>query len=319
MASQKLYIPPDGISVRLANLKSHRVLFSRSHEAPYFGHHPLADVCDDQWWKIIPGTGSREGTYLIKSDVTSEVLYSRSNNAPNFGTDGGNGSYDDQWFVFEAGIGRRASYFRIKAPSTNTVVFSRDADPQLSSHPADGTVSDDQYFTFMMEDMVLDSMVFHETGGVIGGTSPSSLGKQTLPNRSSTPQTITATFTEQEDREYSFEHTTGMSLTVGTELSVGVPGIAEGKISMSATHSEEFKWGSTTKTGKGTAYNFAVTAPPWTCVTAYATMNKSKMSVPYTMTLKSKSTGYKVVTEGVFHGVHMYDATCSYTEEKLSH
>jgi hypothetical protein len=284
---------------------------------PGFGHFPLGEIYDDHWWNIIPGTGKHKNQYMIKSKNTGEVIFSRTHMDPVVGTIGSNGSYEDNWFEFEAGPANdeRANHFRIFCPKSQTVLVSRThMSPEVTNfYPVDKKY-DDQYFGFLLEDMVVDDIKYDIDNSTMAGATPMFMGRQTVTNKSSMVQPPTSvTFTEQEDNEYSFEHTSGFSATIGTEFSVGVPGIADGKVSMSATHTEEFKWGKTTKKGKGTAHTVQVQAEPNSTVVVTATINQTRINVPYTMTLKSRSTGHKITNRGIFHGVCMYNMEVVYT------
>jgi len=284
---------------------------------PGFGHFPLGEVYDDHWWNIIPGTGNHKDQYMIKSKNTGNVIWSRANQDPVVGAINSNGAYNDNWFKFEPGSanGPLSNHFRIVCPATETVLVSRvDQKPEVTNYGSKGTKYDDQYFCFLLEDMVVDDIKYDIDNSTMSGATPMFMGRQTVVNNSPMVQPPTSvTFTEQEDNEYSFEHTSGFSLTIGTEFSVGVPGVAEGKISMSATHTEEFKWGNTTKKGKGTAHTIQVQAQPKSTVVVTATINQTRINVPYTMTLKSRSTGHKISNRGIFHGVCMYDMNVVYT------
>ncbi|OJD40670.1 natterin-like protein [Diplodia corticola] len=311
-----LYIPPEGISFRLAGFASSCVLFSRHHESPSFGHFPLGEIYADQWWQLVPGSGEHEGRYLIKSDRTKEVIWSRTNMKPYVGTiDVSGGSYSDNWFVLEPGTGKLTNYFRLVCPYSNTVLFSRThMSPEVGNFHADGDKYDDQYFHFLFEDMDVESIHFDVDKGEIVNSVPLVIARQRLVNDTSVPQSLSSTFTKSEQRESSFEYTRGFAVTVGLEFSAGIPIVADGKISVSTTVSSEFKWGTTTTTTESFSDTFNVTAPANSSVIASATVHRYELSVPYTMTLKSRATEYEIKTEGVYHGVSFHDLVCHYSE-----
>ncbi|KAL0257480.1 hypothetical protein SLS55_008293 [Diplodia seriata] len=314
-----LYIPPKEVPVRIVGLSSSRALFSRHHRSPYFWHHPFGEEFADQWWYIVPGSGSHQGKYLIKSKHTQEVIFSRTHMKPNVGTIDSDGKYEDNWFVLEPGTGQRINNFRLVCPYSDTILFSRThQDPQVDNWGSGNTKYDDQYFRLFFENMVFKGIKFNVDEGKILDTTPIMLARSNLSNNSSVDQKISSTFKEATENESSFEYTLGFAVEVGTSFSCGVPLLAEGKIEVSATVSNEFKWGSTTKKVTEFSATFEATAPPHSTVVASATVTRSVMQVPFTMTWTSPEHGYEVKTEGAYRGVQFYDLKCDYTEPRSS-
>lgn len=87
----------------------------------------------------------------------------------------------------------------------------------------------------------------------------------------------------------------------------GIPFIAEGKISVEASATQQWSWGETKS--YTTSYNtsFPVTAGPGEVVHALSSVNQGQIDVPFTIHLRSKSKGVKVETKGVWRGVSTWD------------
>lgn len=72
---------PDLGQFRIVGYSSGQVIFSRTHQQPKVGITNILPECPDQWFTLIPGTGSKEDLYAIKS-VHTGVLYSRRGREP---------------------------------------------------------------------------------------------------------------------------------------------------------------------------------------------------------------------------------------------
>lgn len=80
--TEEIYIPPTGISFRLLGYLSQNVIFSRNSPEPQVYTHPAHDDYADHYFTLVPGTGARQGSYLIKSTYTGKVLFSRTHATP---------------------------------------------------------------------------------------------------------------------------------------------------------------------------------------------------------------------------------------------
>ena len=67
--------------------------------------------------------------------------------------------------------------------------------------------------------------------------------RKIIKNRSSQTQTTSYTVSRTVTETSSFSHTAGASVTIGTTFSVGVPFIAKGEVSVSATASYSYTTG----------------------------------------------------------------------------
>ncbi|KAK0469228.1 uncharacterized protein EV420DRAFT_15892 [Desarmillaria tabescens] len=301
-----MYIPPQGIYFRLLGRVSQCVLFARNGPEPLVWQYKGPEY-EDQLFTLIHGTGSHAGLYAIKSKCTGKVLFSRGSPPPRVGQIEGDGAHPDNWFDLEEGSGKYAGGFRILCSSTGLVLYSRtNAEPLFGNHPK-ADVAADQYFSFIFEDMIVKSVDYKLELGKILNVTPHVLANQTLRNNSDREQEMAFDFSENVTQTSLFEYTTGFTVSVGTEFSVGIPLVAEGKISVSTTLNNEWRFGIQNTFSKTYTAHFPVKAGPQQTVHAVSTVQQGTLDVPYTMHLASKSAGVKVEMEGVWRGVSTWE------------
>ena len=94
MSSSPIYIPPEGLRVRIQSYATSGVVFTFSTEAQglVVGNltYPTAG-----WWTFLHGSGNHAGRYAIKSQETGEFLFSRGS-SPVVGTVKGDGQDEDK-------------------------------------------------------------------------------------------------------------------------------------------------------------------------------------------------------------------------------
>ncbi|KAI0315459.1 hemolytic lectin [Amylostereum chailletii] len=305
----EIYIPPNGLYFRLLGYASQRVLFSRSHAEPQVWHHPVDSEYEDQYFTLIHGTGSRKGLYAIKSKRTGKVLFSRTLQDPNVWHVDGDGKYNDNWFELEPGKGQYAKTFRLLCPATNTVIFSRvGVDPEVYNYPGPpNSIYADQHFSFRFEDMQIDKIEYDLKVGRIISSTPEILANQTLTNGSDREQEMKFELNRSETHTSTFEYGIGFTISVGATAKGGVPFIAEGELRIDTSVTNEWKFGEANSFTKTYTASFPVKAGPHETVRAVSTVNRGELEVPYTIHLRSKSTGFKVETKGKWHGVSTWD------------
>ncbi|KAK6339927.1 hypothetical protein TWF718_009316 [Orbilia javanica] len=308
----KFFIPPPSIRVRIIGVLSRAAIYSNPRNDHILKQVPMAELYDDQWFYIIPGTGDKKSFYRIKSAFTGEGVYLNRGKA---GTIGWNSVFDDQYFRFDAGVGSRTGTFRLICPGTLSTMFSRasDADPSVGSVPG-GSFFDDQWFSFAYEDMELESIDYKIDENKILEVQPVSIGKKTARNQTEETQLTTVTLTETIEEERTFNSELGTKLGVSVEASVGIPLLAESKVTVSTEISTVIAWGTATRTSKSWSDSVQITTGPWKVYKVYATARRTRFSVPFTATWKSKSTGEKMTTAGTYEGVSVYDFDTTYSE-----
>ncbi|KAK0231736.1 hemolytic lectin LSLb [Armillaria nabsnona] len=301
-----MYIPPQGIYFRLTGQESQHVLYSRRGPSPELWHYK-GDKYEDQLFTLIHGAGSRAGLYAIKGKHSGKVLYSRTSPEPCVGHVDGDGMYNDNWFDLEVGIGPHAGHFRIVCPATGEVLFSRTtADPKFGNYTR-AKFCADQYFSMGFEDMVVKRVEYDVARGKILRVTPHVLANQTLKNNSDDEQEMSFHFSENVTHTSTFQYTTGFTIEVGTEFSAGVPLVAEGKISVSASQSNAWSFGTEKSFSKTYTAQFPVKAGPHKTVRGVSSVQQGTLEVPYTIHLVSKSGGVWVETKGIWRGVSTWE------------
>ncbi|RVD88913.1 uncharacterized protein DFL_003076 [Arthrobotrys flagrans] len=308
----KFFIPPATIRVRLVGVLSRAALFSNPRYDGVLKQVPMAELYDDQWFYVIPGTGDKASFYRLKSAYTNEAVYLNRGKA---GTFDFNSSFDDQFFSFEAGTGSRVGTFRLVCPATNAVLFSRanSSDPPVGSIPA-GAFFDDQWFSFAYEDMELQSIKYDIDEHKILEVQPVSIATKTARNETEDTQISTVTFSESIEEERTFNSELGTKLGVSVEASVGIPLVAESKVTVSTEISTTIAWGTATRTTKSWSDAIQITTGPFKVYKIYASARRSRFTVPFTAIWKSKSTGQTMQTAGSYGGVSVYDFETTYSE-----
>jgi hypothetical protein len=304
------YIPPPGVFFRLRGYSSGYVLFSRTHAEPQVFHHPQDSLYDDQFFQLIPGTGEYAGYYNIKGKATDMVLFSLPSGPIRVGHMDADIMDERQpatWFRLEPGSGKHASDFRLCNDFSGTALVSRRHEkPEVINHPATD-VYDDQYFSFLFEDMIVDRVVYHVDQGKILASTPIVIATQQLFNHSNIEQSMEFTINETMTETSTFDYTLGFTVTVGASYKAGIPIVAEQEIRVDVTNSHTFQWGSTTSSSKSYIARLPVVTPPHTTARAVSSITSSIIDVPFTMYLRSASTGVEVETEGIYKGETTWD------------
>ncbi|KAF2755372.1 hypothetical protein EJ05DRAFT_99601 [Pseudovirgaria hyperparasitica] len=310
MSVYQFYIPPKEISFRLKNYLSKKVLYSKKGD---FGHYD-GGINDDQYWQLIPGTGEYEGYYMVKSKNTSECLFSRTKKTPNVDTTSGNGKWRDNWFKLEPGTGDRANYFRLRNLDSNTVVFSRtEKKPYVGNFGADGDKFDDQYWSFEFEDMEFVSIDYRIDQQKALSSKPVSIAHKTLVNENGEKDlTMVVVLAKNMTMTSIHEYTNGISVK-GTYSFSSLASIIGTSLEIGA--SKEWKVGEHTTTTTVFEDRPELTAAPGYVTTGEIVSTQKELEIPYTMVLKSKSTGYEVKSSGTYKGVTYWDTkTTMYTK-----
>ncbi|KAK0209867.1 hypothetical protein IW262DRAFT_497764 [Armillaria fumosa] len=298
-----IYIPPEGLYFRLFAIESKCVLYSRRSPTPQVWQYKGGNEYEDQLFTLIHGTGERAGLYAIKGKATGWMLYSRASPDPRVGHVNEDRMNDTSWFVFEVGVGEYRKDFRILCPASGQVLFSRlNQNPNFGNYTRTG-VHADQYFTMKFEDMVVKSVDYDVAQGKILDVTPRVLANQTLRNNTNYEQEMSFSFSESVTQTSKFEYSTGFTIQVGMEFSVGIPLVAEGKISVSVSHSNVWTFGTEDSFSKTYTANFPVKAGPHTTVRGVSSVQQGTLEVPYTLHLVSKSAGVRVETKGIWRGV----------------
>lgn len=307
-----LYIPPESIRFRLVGYLSQHAIFSRTHALPEVWHYPASEDYPDHWFTLLHGSGNHSGLYAIKSQNTGKVLFSR-NPGPTVGHIEGDGRYEDNWFRIEPGPGQYSSYFRLITPSQGKALVSRLSPDPTFSNSSSNEFHTGQLFSFFWEEMNINRVDFKLDAGSILTSTPITLGEQVLTNNSDTEREMSFSVEKSVSNSSTFQYNTGFRPTIGTEFSVGIPVITEGRFTVEASSANTWTW------GKMSSYTIQYTATPIIKVDSRKTVrvasvvNQGTIEVPYNMYLSSKRTGVKVEMSGTWRGVSSWDLRHSIT------
>jgi len=154
------------------------------------------------------------------------------------------------------------------------------------------------------KDYEVIAMEYHVDKAKITPLRPTAVGGEEINNQGSSDQSVAMSISETVSETMSFSHSAGVSVTVGTEFSVGVPFLAEGKVSMEMSASYDFSYGTETSVEKSLQAEFTCVGAAKKRTVCGAVLVKDQVSIPYTMTWGLKRA--KVCTcqeKGVFHEV----------------
>jgi len=310
----ELYIPPKGIYFRILGYSSNCCIYSRNENDPCVWHYNVSHGdFPDQWFSVLPGTGTHAGLYAIKGKESGKVLYSRAENDPKVYHITGDGYYEDNWFRFEAGTGTYKGYFRLITPCNSGAIYSRASnEPTFANYPASPAYPD-HYFAFIFEDMTITKVEYNIDQAKITLAQPLVIASQEATNNTSVAQQSSITVSETKTHTSTFDYTLGFTITVGTTFLAGLPGVAEGKVNASVANEHQFKWGSTDSIAHLWSASFTATIPPHKTIKAVSTVTQGTLNVPYTITLSSKS-GVTTTTTGTWWGTSTWDLRSTVTE-----
>lgn len=140
------------------------------------------------------------------------------------------------------------------------------------------------------------------------------VGQNTARNDTDIAQTITVALTESSTDTSTFEYTLGINVEVKAGIKATWARLVDAKIEVTTAVKSEWKWGTQNADTKTFTTTLAVAAKPWSEVTAIATATKSDIELPFTITWKSKKTGYEVQTKGVYKGTNYWNTKTTFKQ-----
>jgi hypothetical protein len=155
--------------------------------------------------------------------------------------------------------------------------------------------------------MIVDRVVYDIDRGKVLTSVPTVIATQQLVNHSNIQQSMEFSINKTMVHTSTFEYTLGFSVTVGASWDAGIPFVAEAKVKVDVTNSHTFKWGSTNSSSKSYIARLPVVTPPLATAQAVSSVTSSTINVPFTMYLKSASTGVEVQTKGIYKGATTWD------------
>lgn len=129
------------------------------------------------------------------------------------------------------------------------------------------------------------------------------LYRQTVKNDSPTTQISTVTGTRSVTELSGWSDTVGFKIGVSTSLSVGIPRIVDGKVTVSSELSNTYTWNGSTATTHTWGFNTPLAVPGNTTYVAIVNVSESDISVPYTLNVNYIHESGKVST-GTIQGTY---------------
>jgi hypothetical protein len=134
------------------------------------------------------------------------------------------------------------------------------------------------------------------------------------------PQNVPGAITIHETRKVQetrgWSNSLRVAVTAGVELSVGVPLVGEGKVSLSTTVENTYTWNGSSTLEREWGFSFEITPPLNTSVVAEVVVTMGKITVPYTMTgvfTYKSGKKYRGAVTGNYTGTNSYDLQVSTT------
>ncbi len=135
---------------------------------------------------------------------------------------------------------------------------------------------------------------------------PMVLVAKTVENCSSAQVSQGFTVNKSVTKTSLFQNTIGVGLEVGQTFSVGIPFVS-GESSISISSAAERTYGIEESYQQSYEATFTVIVPPYSAIEADAVLFNGNLDVPYTMLLRSPSTGQEFTREGIWKGVTIWD------------
>ena len=165
-----------------------------------------------------------------------------------------------------------------------------------------GDYSQQWILTWIPEDMEFIDVDYSLDKAEIVDEEPLALGFEYLENNSPVEQEMTFEISERVTETSYFEHSAGVSVTVGLKLSCGTPKIgAEGSLEISAYY--DYTWGKEETISKTYTASYPLKVAPYSTYKATAVVQKASLSVPFVMHFKLKDTGVIREARGIWNGV----------------
>lgn len=142
------------------------------------------------------------------------------------------------------------------------------------------------------------------------------MGSETNRNETNADQTIDLTFSKTESVSYTWDYTVAFTIGVEAGEEVEIPFVADGHVTTNLSNTHSFSSAHTTSDDTTFAGTVTATAPPYTKVTATATMTRSSISVPFTMYGTVASDNASVAINGIYTGTSFWNFEANFKEAK---
>lgn len=257
-------------------------------------------MIDSNRFHILNAVGASDGQSFLSVSADGEACFLTENDC---------GPSRSQWTLSENSSGTGYLFQTYESKEEGSRFLTANSNTGYVKLCGDDQPSN-MWQNFNVKMAVVD-VSFDLSAAVLEGNIPYSLAKQVLPNTTSTEQSMTFTVAEKYEETSMFENSAGVSVTVGTTFSTGLPFVAGGEVNLELTAAYEATWGKSQTFSKETNATFPIVAPPNKTVVCNVVMIKTKLSVPYTFTLADGRS-----ETGTWKGVSGWDIKATYTQDE---
>lgn len=139
--------------------------------------------------------------------------------------------------------------------------------------------------------------------------------EQTLNNNTDVQQSMTFTFTTTNAKTNSVSHTISFSYGIKVDFSAGFFCFADSKYEAYFNFSHRHTFDESINTTTTKSYQFPIQVPPHTSYKAKGMVHEANMNVPYELVFDFGGT--KRTIKGIWNGVAVSEATCTYQVDKV--
>jgi len=233
-----------------------------------------------------------------------------------------------RFFAFRQ-VSANEGWFRIHNPSCSIkcVMNTRDYST-LRTVVADCTNYDDQVFRFDVDDLdIVGPIQYHLLSASIISKQKVELASETVNNNGSIEQSQSLFCSRAKSHFRSLDYASGTTISVdmtfegeanfrsriahGLPVPVGIPFVTNGKIGVAVSPTQTWHWGKIVTSPPTIEWNISISTPPHRQYRFTRYITEGQLSIPYTITLKSKKFDSTVTSSGVATAVATWD---SYTD-----
>lgn len=169
---------------------------------------------------------------------------------------------------------------------------------------------------FIYENMEIVNVEYKNLDNTKFSTKPNQMWQETLRNDTSVSQKIGFKYTARKTNTTKFSHEHGISVKTISDIKFGAPFIGAAGIRLELSYTNKFTFGTEETTTEERVFDVPIDCKPFTHIEATVTVNESTINVPYTMTLKSKTSGKTTTSSGTFTGVNHWNFDVTFKEIK---
>lgn len=232
------------------------------------------------------------------------IVYAKSENSNYIGTNwdilGGATVHDDSYILQNNdAIGYSGEpnywnlYYKVMGNTGNTIVsmdkYMNQGRQEFEIRPVD--------------DFEIVSLEFDNPNNGMFVPQPDFVTTWFYSNNTSLQQSVTTGFSKRASLTSSWSKTNGGSISVNTGFKIGLPFIADGKISVSSTASYSATYGKSEVMEDVQTYNFPIQVAPRTSITGTATVGRYLITLNYTAKVRGKKTGKLITLRGQWSGI----------------